>query len=131
MSVFVLGSDRRPLMPCSEKRARLLLERGGRVRYRRMIIGMSQENLGNAMDLTFQQIQKYENGQTTLNILKLQHIAKALKVSASDFFSSAPVQSVRLTGEEDQLLHAFRRIKNNELRGCVLKLVGNVNKRTK
>lgn len=36
-----------------------------------------------------------------------------------------------LTGEEDQLLHAFRRIKNVELRGCILKLVGNVTKRAK
>ena len=36
---------------------------------------------------------------------------------------------VRLTCEEDQLLQSFRRIKNGELRGCILKLVSNVNKR--
>lgn len=104
---------------------------GLKIKLMRQQAGLSQEKLAEMVGVTFQQIQKYENGQTTLNILKLQHIAKALKVSASDFFISAPVQSVRLTGEEDQLLHAFRRIKNTELRSCVLKLIGNINKRTK
>ena len=104
---------------------------GLKIKLLRQQAGLSQEKLAEMVGVTFQQVQKYESGATTLNILKLQHIAKALKVSASDFFSSAPVQSVRLTGEEDQLLHAFRRIKNTELRSCVLKLIGNVNKRTK
>jgi len=36
--------------------------------------------------VTFQQIQKYENGQTTLNVIKLQQIAQALKVSVNDFY---------------------------------------------
>lgn len=107
------------------------IDLGMKIKLLRQQAGLSQEKLAEMVGVTFQQIQKYENGQTTLNILKLQQIAKALKVSASDFFSSVPVQSVRLSIEEDQLLHAFRRIKNTELRGCVLKLVGNINKRTK
>lgn len=41
------------------------------------------------------------------------------------------VKNIRLTGEEDQLLQAFRSIKNIEMRGCILKLVGNLNKRVK
>jgi len=106
-------------------------EIGLKIKLLRQQAGLSQEKLAEMIFLSFQQVQKYENGQTTLNILKLQQIAKALKVSVSDFFSSDPVQSVRLTGEEDQLLHAFRRIKNTELRGCILKLVGSINKRTK
>ena len=104
---------------------------GLKIKMLRQQAGLSQEALAVMVGVTFQQIQKYENGQTTLNILKLQHIANALKVSVSDFFIAAPVQHVRLTGEEDQLLQAFRRIKNGELRGCILKLVGNVNKRVK
>ena len=60
-----------------------------------------------------------------------RQIADALKVQVSDFFGTAPVQHVRLSGEEDQLLQAFRSIKNAEMRGCILKLVGNVNKRVK
>jgi transcriptional regulator with XRE-family HTH domain len=107
------------------------IDLGMKIKLLRQQAGLSQEKLAEMVGVTFQQIQKYENGQTTLNILKLQHIARALKVSVSDFFSSTPVQSVRLTGEEDLLLHAFRRIKNTELRGCVLRLVGNINKRTK
>ena len=107
------------------------IDLGMKIKLLRQQAGLSQEKLAEMVGVTFQQIQKYENGQTTLNILKLQHIAKALKVSASDFFSSAPVQSVRLTGEEDQLLQAFRKVKNAEMRECILKLVGNINKRVK
>lgn len=106
-------------------------EIGLKIKQLRQQAGLSQEKLAEMVGVTFQQIQKYENGQTTLNILKLQQIAKALKVSVTEFFSSAPTQHVRLTVEEDQLLQAFRRVKNGELRGCILKLVGNVNKRAK
>jgi transcriptional regulator with XRE-family HTH domain len=104
---------------------------GLKIKLLRQQAGLSQEKLAEMVGVTFQQIQKYENGHTTLNILKLQQIALALKAQVSEFFSSAPTQHVRLTGEEDQLLQAYRRIKNGELRGCILKLVGNVNKRAK
>jgi len=107
------------------------IELGLKIKQLRQQAGLSQEKLAEMVGVTFQQVQKYENGHTTLNILKLQQIAKALKVSVSELFSSAPMQQVRLTGEEDQLLQAFRRIKNGELRECILKLVGNVNKRAK
>lgn len=106
-------------------------EVGRRIRQFRQDAGLSQEALAELIGLSFQQIQKYESGHTTLNILKLQHIAAALKVQVSDFFSSAPMQHIRLTGEEDQLLQSFRKIKNGEMRECILKLVGNVNKRVK
>lgn len=107
------------------------IEMGRRIRQFRQDAGLSQETLAELVGVSFQQVQKYESGHTTLNILKLQHIAVALKVSVTEFFGSAPVQHVRLTGEEDQLLQSFRRIKNGELRGCILRLVGNVNKRAK
>jgi transcriptional regulator with XRE-family HTH domain len=104
---------------------------GLKIKMLRQQAGLSQEALAEMVGVSFQQVQKYENGQTTLNILKLQQIAQALKISTNEFFSSAPMLHVRLTGEEDQLLQAYRRIKNGELRGCILKLVGNVNKRVK
>lgn len=107
------------------------IELGMKIKQLRQQAGLSQEKLAEMVGVTFQQIQKYENGHTTLNILKLQHIANALKVSVSELFSSTPMQHERLSVEEDQLLKAFRRIKNGELRGCILKLVGNVNKRVK
>ncbi len=106
-------------------------EVGRRIRQFRQDAGLSQEALAELVGVSFQQIQKYESGHTTLNIIKLQHIAIALKVQSSDFFGTSPVQHIKLTGEEDQLLQAYRRIKNGELRGCVLKLVCNVNKRVK
>jgi transcriptional regulator with XRE-family HTH domain len=104
---------------------------GLKIKALRQQAGLSQEKLAEMMGLTFQSIQKYESGQTTLSVIKLQQVAEALKVSVTEFFSSTPTEHVRLTGEEDQLLQAFRRIKNGELRGCILKLVGNVNKRAK
>ena len=107
------------------------VELGMKIRMLRQQAGLSQEALAVLVGVTFQQIQKYENGHTTLNILKLQQIALALKVSVSDFFSSAPSSQIRLTVDEDQLLQSFRRIKNGELRDSILKLVGNVNKRAK
>lgn len=107
------------------------VELGMKIKLLRQQAGLSQEKLAEMIGLSFQQIQKYESGATTLNILKLQHIASALKVSVNEFFGSTPTQHIRLTGEEDQLLQSFRRIKNSELRDSILKLVGNVNKRVK
>lgn len=106
-------------------------EVGRRIRQFRQDAGLSQEALAELVGVSFQQVQKYESGHTTLNILKLQQIADALKVQVSDFFDSVVVKNIRLTGEEDQLLQAFRSIKNIEMRGCILKLIGNVNKRVK
>lgn len=104
---------------------------GRKIRKYRQDAGMSQEKLAEMVGVSFQQIQKYENGHTTLNVIKLQNIATALNVSVADFFDVVPIKGVRLTTEEDQLLQAFRKVKNGELRQCILKLVGNVNKRVK
>ena len=104
---------------------------GLKIRMLRQQAGLSQEKLAEMVLVSFQQIQKYENGQTTLNVIKLQVIADALKVPVTVFFSSAAIESVRLTNEEEGLLQAYRRIKNGELRGCILKLVGNINKRAR
>jgi len=106
-------------------------EIGKRIRQYRQDAGLSQEALAELVGVSFQQVQKYESGHTTLNILKLQQVADALKVQVSDFFDATPVKGIRLTVEEDQLLQAYRKVKNSELRGCILKLVGNVNKRVK
>lgn len=54
---------------------------GGRVRMRRMLIGMSQEKLGDALGLTFQQVQKYEKGTNRISASRLQQIANVLGVS--------------------------------------------------
>ncbi len=63
---------------------------GGRVRLRRMLIGMSQEKLGEALSLTFQQVQKYEKGANRIGAGRLFRIAQLLGVSVQFFFDDAP-----------------------------------------
>ena len=63
---------------------------GARVRMRRMMLGMSQEKLGNALGLTFQQVQKYEKGSNRIGASRLQHIAQILQVPVSFFFEGGP-----------------------------------------
>jgi transcriptional regulator with XRE-family HTH domain len=64
---------------------------GARVRMRRMMIGMSQEKLGEKLGITFQQIQKYEKGTNRVGASRLQQIAHSLSVPPSFFFEGAPV----------------------------------------
>src|SRR6202161_905281 len=59
---------------------------GSRVRMRRMLAGMSQEKLGDALGLTFQQVQKYEKGTNRIGASRLQQIAGILRVSPAFFF---------------------------------------------
>lgn len=63
---------------------------GGRVRMRRILVGMSQEKLGEALDLTFQQVQKYEKGTNRIGASRLQQIAQVLAVPVTFFFEGAP-----------------------------------------
>ena len=106
-------------------------ELGLKIKQTRQQAGLSQERLAEMVGVTFQQIQKYENGQTTLNVIKLQQIAKALNHSVIDFFQVTPIIRISLTAQENELLQAFRKIKNIELRGAVLSVVGNVNRKTR
>src|SRR6202166_1357324 len=63
---------------------------GSRVRMRRMMVGMSQEKLGDALGLTFQQVQKYEKGTNRIGASRLQQISHILQVPVSFFFEGAP-----------------------------------------
>ena len=63
---------------------------GSRVRLRRMLLGMSQERLGDSMGLTFQQVQKYEKGANRIGASRLYHISKILDVPVGFFFEEAP-----------------------------------------
>jgi len=106
-------------------------ELGLKIKQARQQAGLSQERLAEMVGVTFQQIQKYENGQTTLNILKLQLLANALNHPVRDFFQDAPDERLRLTVQEGELLQAFRKIKNTELRGAVITIVGNINRKAR
>jgi transcriptional regulator with XRE-family HTH domain len=63
---------------------------GSRVRLRRNMLGMSQEKLGEALGITFQQIQKYEKGTNRVGASRLQAISTILNVPVSFFFEDAP-----------------------------------------
>ena len=59
---------------------------GSRVRMRRMMLGMSQEKLGDALGLTFQQVQKYEKGTNRMGASRLQQDADILGVRGASLF---------------------------------------------
>src|ERR1700731_4533434 len=63
---------------------------GSRVRMRRMMLSMSQEKLGDALGLTFQQVQKYEKGTNRIGASRLQHISNILQVPVAFFFGGPP-----------------------------------------
>ncbi len=71
---------------------------GNRVRMRRMLIGMSQEKLGERLGLTFQQIQKYEKGANRISASRLFQMAQILGVPVQFFFEDLPQQA---TEEEE------------------------------
>jgi transcriptional regulator with XRE-family HTH domain len=108
---------------------------GSRVRMRRMMLGMSQEKLGDALGLTFQMVQKYEKGVNRISASKLQHICQILQVPVPFFFEGAPggvdgttespsyVNEFLAASDGLALVKAFRRIKNVKLRRLIVHLV--------
>src|SRR6185295_16189801 len=71
---------------------------GSRVRFRRMLLGMSQEKLGEKLGLTFQQVQKYEKGINRIGASRLYDLAQVLGVPVQFFYEDAPI------GESSQLV---------------------------
>jgi transcriptional regulator with XRE-family HTH domain len=113
---------------------------GSRVRMRRLMLRMSQENLGAALGLTFQQVQKYEKGANRIGASRLQQISQILQVPVEFFFEGAPNASaphgsngstLSMAQIDDfvsdldglRLIRAFMRIDNPALRRSIAKLV--------
>ena len=71
---------------------------GSRIRLRRTLRGMSQERLGEALGLTFQQVQKYEWGVNRVGASRLFDLSRVLDVSISFFFDDMPEQVASLHG---------------------------------
>jgi transcriptional regulator with XRE-family HTH domain len=103
---------------------------GKRVREQRLAKGMSQMQLATHLGVTFQQIQKYENGMNRIGSGRLQRIAEALNVPVAHFFKSdgnslagapSPAEDLAIEGAE-RLLQAFRRIADNESRRALLQI---------
>jgi transcriptional regulator with XRE-family HTH domain len=109
---------------------------GNRVRIRRMLIGMSQEKLGDLLDLTFQQVQKYEKGINRIGAGRLFEIARILDVPIDFFYDgidasaegpgeagTTPVMEFVSSSEGMQLALAFMKIKDPKVRKRMLDLV--------
>ena len=63
---------------------------GSRLRTRRIVVGMSQEKLGDQLGLTFQQVQKYEKGLNRIGASRLYAISRILGTSIQYFFEDLP-----------------------------------------
>lgn len=117
---------------------------GTRVRLRRMLLGMSQEKLGEHLGLTFQQVQKYEKGVNRIGASRLFDLAKVLGVPVQFFYDEAPVGMqgmaeeqtgfserpgesyvVEFLGTRDglELNKAFARIQDPRVRRAIVDLV--------
>jgi transcriptional regulator with XRE-family HTH domain len=112
---------------------------GSRVRMRRKMLAMSQEGLGAALGLTFQQVQKYENGTNRIGASRLQQMCHTLQVPVEFFFEGAPNASaphgngsaLSVAQIDDfisdsnglRLIGAFMRIDNAALRRRIVMLV--------
>jgi len=86
-----MGPD--TFMASSDKESRpspIDIHVGGRIRLRRTLMGMSQERLGEALGLTFQQVQKYERGVNRVGASRLFDLSRVLDVSISFFFDDMP-----------------------------------------
>ena len=70
---------------------------GSRVRLRRMMLGMSQEKLGERMNLTFQQIQKYERGINRIGASRLFDLARILQVPVQFYYDGLPLNNASET----------------------------------
>ena len=114
---------------------------GGRVRMRRKLLGVSQEQLADSLGLTFQQVQKYERGANRVSASKLYEIAKTLQVPVAFFFDGLAdpmegssgdevgqkaeriVQEFLTTPEGLELAEVFPKIGRGRVRRQVLDLV--------
>ena len=113
---------------------------GSRVRMRRIMLGMSQEKLGEALGLTFQQVQKYEKGTNRVGASRIQQISEILQVPVSFLFEGGPsgtpstggfsegtspayVSDFLATSEGLALTRAFTRITDAKLRRSIVEMV--------
>src|SRR5437764_9818936 len=90
---------RRPGRPKSEKPHPIDVQVGSSVGLRRKMLGLSQDKLGAAIGLTFQQVQKYERGANRIGASRLHELSRALDVPVSFFFDDVdPVRAPAIPG---------------------------------
>ena len=117
---------------------------GSKVKSRRLILGLSQEELAKSIGLTFQQVQKYERGTNRISVSRLVDICKVLKVQIDYFFEGTfagrpGARNPALKGLSDtkqealepdplmkrdvlELVRAYSRIKSPQLKKQILEM---------
>lgn len=115
---------------------------GNRLRMRRTLLGLSQTELGQKLGLTFQQIQKYEQGLNRIGSSRLYELSKILKISIAYFFED--LEEIDSLNGEDlgsidlkqdpaarretlELVRSFARIDDKNVRESILNLIHNLN----
>lgn len=117
---------------------------GQRLKVRRSLLGLSQERLGKSIDLTFQQIQKYEQGMNRISAGRLYQFSKILQVPVSYFFDNFQGARTAAAGLSDneqsnfiddsvmndketlELVRTFTSIKDPEVRKNALRLLKSI-----
>ncbi len=116
---------------------------GARIRRRRVLLGLSQEQVGHAIGLTFQQLQKYEKGTNRVSSSRLYQLAKLFGVPISFFFDDMPPEiSGKAPGPSEaaesldddllaqrvtlELVRNYHRIPDREMRRYVYDLVQSI-----
>ncbi len=112
---------------------------GGKVKTRRIMLGLSQEDLGKSIGLTFQQVQKYERGANRISVSRLVDISKALRAPLDFFLDGCPAiaKKAALRGVSDnkqeplepaiskdsiELIRAYQSIKTPALKKQLLEM---------
>jgi transcriptional regulator with XRE-family HTH domain len=106
---------------------------GNRVRARRLELGLSQTALGNSLGLTFQQIQKYENGANAISSTRVLALCKSLKVPSSYFFGEDAkgivdddqnaMMEMLTTTTAQRVLRAFAGLQSQPMRLAIVEIV--------
>ena len=107
---------------------------GNRIKQLRKEHGITQSELAESVNLSYQQIQKYENGKSSISVTRLVEICKALNTDISHFlkdidnvlsspeeYRSYNISGTDLTKEEEELIYYYRQIKSSEIKLILLK----------
>ena len=119
-----------------KKKSALDVQVSHRVRAQRLARGMSQEALGKALGVTFQQVQKYEKGTNRMSVGRLMHIAEVLNVSVYSLLGEEGGAKGSTDGDDAfeylaqpgavRLLRAYGQLTNRELKRVIIDLCENV-----
>lgn len=110
---------------------------GERVRLRRIMLKMSQTELGNKIGVTFQQLQKYEKGVNRIGASRLYQMAQILNVPPGFFFEGLPGSKVNAvlpdflielmgTAEGQRMVQALARVRDKKVRGPLEQLLDSI-----